>query len=223
MNQHCVQNTVLFGARGHAGVIVDAMEAAGLRLPVAIIDNDPVLAGSDVFGIPVIGGDTQFAKAILDYRLADFVMGIGSVGDSTIRQAVYRSAVARLRNAVTVIHPTAVVSRYATLLQGCQILPGAVVNRNAAIGENVIVNTGAIVEHDCRIASHVHIAPGAILVGNVEVGAGSHIGCGATVLQSVSIGCNSIVGAGAIVTADVADNTVVVGVPARTHQRQQAA
>ena len=59
MNQHCVENTVLFGAGGHAGVIVDAMEAAGLRLPVAIIDNDPVLAGSDVFGIPVIGGDTQ--------------------------------------------------------------------------------------------------------------------------------------------------------------------
>ena len=66
-------------------------------------------------------------------------------------------------------------------------------------------------------------APGATLAGSVKVGTGSHIGCGATVIQSVSIGRNAIVGAGAVVTADVADNAVVVGVPARILQRQDAA
>ena len=41
------------------------------------------------------------------------------------------------------------------------------------------------------------------------------IGANATILQGVTIGENSIVAAGAIVSEDVADNTIVGGVPAR--------
>lgn len=223
MIQHANQNIVLFGAGGHAGMVLDAMEAAGMPLPIAIIDNNRQLAGTCVFAIPVIGPDDCLEQAILEYKLDGFVMGIGSVGNSTIRQSVYRSAVARLRNPMTVVHPSAIVSTHATMGSGCQIFPRAIVNRGATLGDNVIINSGAIVEHDCRVESHSHIAPGATLAGSVVVGTGSHVGCGATVLQSVSIGRNAIVGAGAVVTADVEDNSVVVGVPAKTHQRQNAA
>lgn len=223
MTEQSHNGVVLFGAGGHAGMVLDTIESAGLPQPVVIVDNNPALAGTTVYGIPVAGADDCLEQAILDHQLTGFVMGIGSVGSSLIRQSVYRTAVARLRNAMTVVHPSSVISDHATLHTGCQIFPAAIINRGATIGENVIVNSGAIVEHDCQIESHVHIAPGATLAGSVTVGTGSHIGCGATVIQSVSIGRNAIVGAGAVVTTDVADNSVVVGVPARILQRQDAA
>ncbi len=44
---------------------------------------------------------------------------------------------------------------------------------------------------------------------------GASIGSNATVLCGVTIGEDAIVGAGSVVTRDVADNTIVCGVPAR--------
>lgn len=41
------------------------------------------------------------------------------------------------------------------------------------------------------------------------------IGAGASILPGVSIGCGSVVASGAVVTKDVADETLVAGVPAR--------
>ena len=45
---------------------------------------------------------------------------------------------------------------------------------------------------------------------------GASIGSNATILAGVAIGENAMVGAGAVVTRDVAANTTVAGVPAKT-------
>lgn len=49
----------------------------------------------------------------------------------------------------------------------------------------------------------------------VRIGDGSWIGHGAVILPGVTIGSHAIVAAGAVVTADVADGTIVGGVPSR--------
>lgn len=49
----------------------------------------------------------------------------------------------------------------------------------------------------------------------VEVGAHAWIGAGATLLDGTRIGERAVVGAGAVVIRDVADDSVVAGVPAR--------
>jgi acetyltransferase-like isoleucine patch superfamily enzyme len=50
---------------------------------------------------------------------------------------------------------------------------------------------------------------------DVTVGHNVWMGYGACVLRGVSVGNNSIVGTSAVVTADVPDNAVVAGIPAR--------
>ncbi len=47
------------------------------------------------------------------------------------------------------------------------------------------------------------------------VGAYSSIGANAVILPNVKVGTNVIIGAGAVVTANVEDNSLMVGVPAR--------
>ncbi|MDO8451921.1 MAG: acyltransferase [bacterium] len=49
----------------------------------------------------------------------------------------------------------------------------------------------------------------------VTIGSGVYIGTGATIFPGVKIGTRSVVGAGAVVTRDVAELTVVAGVPAK--------
>ena len=54
-----------------------------------------------------------------------------------------------------------------------------------------------------------------LLIKRVSVGFGADIGMNASLLPGVRIGAHAIVGAGAVVTHDVADYSIVAGVPAR--------
>src|SRR6185312_14295503 len=130
----------------------------------------------------VIGGDERLESAREDgYRA--FAMGFGGVGDNAPRARLFERARAAGLTALTLIHPSAIVSASARLGDGVQCLWGAIVAAGAVIGADVIVNSGAIVEHDCRIDDHVHVASGATLTGAVQVAAFAHIGAGAVVRQ----------------------------------------
>ena len=61
----------------------------------------------------------------------------------------------------------------------------------------------------------MHVSTGADLGGEVTVGSLSWIGLGAAVRHEVRIGRRVMIGAGAVVVADVPDEAVVVGNPAR--------
>jgi acetyltransferase-like isoleucine patch superfamily enzyme len=50
--------------------------------------------------------------------------------------------------------------------------------------------------------------------GRIHIKKGAWIGAGSVVLPGVTIGQGAIVGAGSVVTKDVADETIVYGVPA---------
>ncbi len=192
----------LYGAGGHAKVILDILRAQSVE--VACICDDNATA-SEFCGLPVIPG-----------REAPAGTAIVSIGKNEIR----RKIVAFLENRgnvnfATAIHPSAVVSSSVKIGEGSVVMPGALINAEAQVGVHSIVNTGASVDHDCRIGDFVHVAPHVTLCGNVVVGDNAWIGAGATVIQGISIGENAYIGAGAVVVKDVPPNVVVAGVPAR--------
>lgn len=116
---------------------------------------------------------------------------------------------------VSVIHPSARVSRRATVGRGVVVNGGVQVATHSNIGDHVILNRGALIGHHNTIRPFATISPGANLAGNVTVGERAWVGLGANVLEGLSIGEGAIVGAGALVTRDVASRTKVMGVPAR--------
>ena len=212
---------VILGGGGHARVLIDAMQQSGTAIPQAVLDADPALWGTDLLGMPILGGDDQLPR-LVQQGITQFVVGVGSIGDNRPRQRLFDLALKHGLAPLTVCHPSASCSPWATVGPGSVIFPQAVVNAGARIGVNVIVNTGAIVEHDCVIGDHAHIASGATLASTVTVGALAHIGAGATVRQCIAIGECAIVGAGAVVIRDVAPGTTVVEVPARPLHKAQA-
>jgi sugar O-acyltransferase (sialic acid O-acetyltransferase NeuD family) len=116
---------------------------------------------------------------------------------------------------VTLVHPSARVSRRATLGEGCFVSAGAVVSTDTVLGRGVFVNRGALIGHHTSIGDFCTIQPGANIAGAVTIAHGTYVGMGAIVVDRRAIGSSSVIAAGAVVTADVADRVLVAGVPAR--------
>ncbi len=207
-----MERVIGLGAGGHAKVLIDILRRGGLYTVIGLLD--PARAGQELMGVPVRGGD-DLLPSLRAGGIRYAFIGVGGVGDNTLRTALYHKVLEAGFEVVQAIHPAAIIAPSVRLGQGVAIMAGAIVNSDARLGENVIVNTGAIVEHDCEIGAHAHISPGAVLSGDVRVGAGAHVGAGATVRQNLAIGTQAVIGAGAAVIADIPDFAVAVGVPAK--------
>jgi UDP-perosamine 4-acetyltransferase len=213
---------VCLGGGGHAKVVLDVAQLLGSPEVVGVLDSNPKLWGSALLGVPVLGDDSCL-ESLRTQGVTAFLLGVGGGRDFKLRKRVFESARTAGFRPTSLIHPMAVVSRFARVPPGTTVFAGAIVNAGAALGENVLVNTAAVIEHDCLVGDHAHIAPGALLAGGVQVREGAHIGAGATVREGLIIGAGAIVGAGAVVIREVPDGAVVAGVPASSLARTRSA
>lgn len=204
-------DVVVIGAGGHGRVVLDILLTAGQHRVVGILDADPGLIGTSIYGIEVLGPINLLAR-LRQQRVRGAIVAIG---DNRIRRK-YRSEIdAAGADAINAIHPAATISSRATLGRNVVVCAGAIVCTDATIGDSVILNTGCRVDHECVVGEGAHIAPGAILAGRVQIGPDAFIGLGSSVIQCRSVGAGAIVGAGALVIRDVPDAARVVGVPAK--------
>lgn len=201
---------VIVGAGGHGRVCADMAEAAGFTIHGFADDNHEL--GDKINGHQVIANTFEDIKEHCQPGFRLFFVGIG---DNGVRQKIYNMAVELGYDIPTILHPSAVVSRHATIGLGTTVMAGAVVHANTDIATSCILSTNSSVDYDCTIAESVQISPGVSIAGGVTIGARSFIGTGASIIPGVSIGEDCLVGAGAAVTKDIADGGRVAGVPAR--------
>lgn len=191
----------LYGASGHAKVIIDILKSASIEVETVIDDNPK---SKTIVGIDIIKSE--------DFDFKNLKSTLISIGNNRVRKLLSANLNTIFVNA---IHPTAIFSKFASIGEGSVVMAGAIINPEAKIGNHCIINTGAIIEHDCIIDNFAHISPGVSLAGNVSVGEGAHIGIGAIVIQGIKIGKWTTIGAGAIIIKDVPDYAVVVGNPGK--------
>jgi sugar O-acyltransferase (sialic acid O-acetyltransferase NeuD family) len=199
----------VFGASGHAKVVIDLLEAAGAGTIAFVVDDAPHLQGSVLRGHPVIGRDALLANR------ARAGAGIVAIGSNEARARVAAWLAEQKFRAATAIHPGATIARDVRIGAGTAVMAGTVINAETVIGAHVILNTGATVDHDCVIGDCAHVAPGCHLCGGVSVGAGTMLGAGTIVIPGVKIGARAIIGAGSTVLKDVPDGARMAGSPCR--------
>lgn len=198
-----MKKVFLYGASGHAKVIIDSLIASGISVQGLFDDNPEV---KDLLGYKVFG---KFNSQVLqDNQL------IISIGFNDIRKKVVERLAIDV-NFGKAIHPSAIISEFASVGEGSVVMQGAIIQSSAVVGRHCIINTAASVDHDCVVEDFVHISPHATLCGNVFVGEGSQVGAGAVVIPGIRVGKWSLVAAGAVVMRDVPDNVLVMGNPAR--------
>lgn len=187
----------LYGASGHAKVIIDILEASRVRVD-GLIDDNPNI--DQLRGYPV---RHIFVKE------SPFII---SIGNNEIRKRVAERLQTNYGKAV---HPSAILSPSARIGKGTVVMQGAIIQADVNVGKHCIINTGASVDHECVIGDYVHISPHATLCGNVHVGEGSWIGAGTTVIPNLSIGKWCVIGAGSVITENIPDHVLAFGNPCR--------
>lgn len=203
-----MEKIFVFGASGHAKVVIDIIEKQGAFEICCLADDDKTLKGMEIFGYPVVGGKEELAHCGVK-------KGVVAIGSNAARTGVADWLLSNGYGLITAIHPSAQIARGVTIGSNCVVMAGAVVNSDCAIGNHVIVNTNASIDHDCQVEDSVHVAPGVTLCGTVAVGAGTFICAGSTIIPNLKIGRGVIVGAGSTVISDIPDGVLVVGSPAR--------
>ena len=196
------RKVVIIGAGNHAKVVIDIVLLCG-DVVVGILD-DNADKGLNVLGFPVIG-NTQDAMRFND---CEFVIAIGA---NAVRRRIAETLDVHW---YTAVHPSAVISSFAEIGEGCMICAGAVVNPCAKIGRHCIINTSSVIEHDNDIGDYVHLSPNAALGGTVRIGPETHIGIGASVKNGISICGGCVIGAGAAVVKNITEKGVYIGIPA---------
>lgn len=199
-----MQNTLsIIGYSGHSYVCIDAAIKQGYRVPGYFEKNQKSF---NPFGLKFLGDETH------SVALGNIFI---SIGDNSIRSAVFESICHKSNFDFRIIHPKSIVSNSATLSEQVLVCASATINPLARIGLGSIINSGSTVEHECKIGEFVHVAPNATLCGNVIVEKKTLIGANSTILPGVKIGENVVVGAGSVVTKDVPSNSRVKGVPGK--------
>lgn len=189
----------LFGASGHAKVIMDIIEAQGNAVG-GLYDDSPRF--NIIHGKPVYRAKETVVRGPL----------IISIGSNKIRKLISERYQVDYSTAVS---PNAIVSESAVINKGTVVMQGAIIQSDTNIGRHCIINSGASVDHECQLEDFVHVSPHATLCGNVKVGQGSWIGAGAVVIPGVEIGRWCTIGAGSVVLHDIPDGAVAYGNPCR--------
>jgi sugar O-acyltransferase (sialic acid O-acetyltransferase NeuD family) len=206
---------IVWGAGGHGKVVVDALLTRDDCDIIGIIDDDRSKKDTKVLGIPVLF--TGIAE-VTDLHECDGV--IVAIGDNYVRYAKIVEVRKRGFKTPSVVHPAARLSKFCQVSDGVVVLAGAIINAGTEIRLGACVNTSASVDHDNRIGGFCHIFPNATLTGGIHVGEFAYVGSGATITPNCRVGDYSYVGAGATVIKNVAEGTIVAGVPAAVIGRQ---
>lgn len=153
-------------------------------------------------------------------------------------KSVYLDQGVRLHASVAAIH----IGDCCRVMRGaylCSYVSNALPGQGIVLGKRCWIGIGAVLASGCgglTLGDNVLVGPGAICVtgdhdfrrGDLEavdqaytgkaivIGDNVWIGAGATVLGGVTIGDRAVIAAGAVVSRDVASDSVVGGVPAKS-------
>ncbi|MFG3296141.1 acetyltransferase [Streptomyces sp. NPDC048179] len=202
---------VIVGAGGFARETAQAVADAGEFKLLGHLDDNPALHGTDVDGVPVLGG----CDLVHELTGARVVICVGNPRDYAARARLVRRLGLPADRYATVIHPTASVSATSEIGPGTVLLAHCALTAAVRVGAHVAVMPQVVLTHDDVVEDFATLTSGVRLGGGVRLERGAYIGSGALVREGTTVGAWSLVGMGSAVLGDIPPGEVWVGSPAR--------
>lgn len=205
------KNIFVLGVGHNTIVTIDLAEACGYTIG-GLYHYTEGRTGEIYFGHKIIGSNNElFAHNLTGMKFAI------SVGDNDVRADLFNKIIERGGDVVTLIHPTAVVSKYAQLGKGATVHALSVIAPDTVLGDDCVVSHNDLVTHGVRMGNHCFMASNIVLGAYTVMKDFAFIGSGATVIsaKAAELGNHAYIGAGAVVTKPVEDGAVVAGNPAK--------
>lgn len=199
----------VFGAGGHAKVVIDTLRATRAWEVVGLLDDNHRRWGMKLLGVQVKGAISGWSIARFEIEHAVIAVGSNSARAEIVRRLTQPVSW------ISAVHPTACLGTGTRLGAGTVVCAGVCIQPDAVIGDHAIVNTMSSVDHDGVVGDFAHVGPGVHLGGNVTIGEGALLGVGSCVVHGCVVHAWSVVGAGAAVVTDIPPGVTAKGVPAR--------
>ena len=162
----------------------------------------------DFQGYPVLGTD----DVIANYK---DVYVVCAVANLTIKEKIMNSLPDNAKVA-TLIDPSALIHKSATIEEGSMVFANALVGVNAHVGKHCIVLHNSAVNHDVKLGDYSVVYPNATISGKCTIGRYCEIGTGASLIQGITVCDNAKIGVGAGVFTNITNPGTTVGNPAVT-------
>ena len=172
------EKLLLVGAGGFGRMVADL---AMLQYDCAFVD-DGQLVGTDICGIPVVGGLADLPDLRKEYGL--LVVGIGN---NWFRAQVYEKAKALGFAFPNIVAPSAYISPYAKLGCGCVVLQNACVQNGTSVGNGVLLNAGTEIHCDATVGDYTLIYTNSVIRTGATVGSLTRIGSNVTVCNHAAV------------------------------------
>jgi sugar O-acyltransferase (sialic acid O-acetyltransferase NeuD family) len=172
-----------------------------------MVDDNNYLE-KEIMGIPVIkqsNFDPEKFKVVV------------AVGDSKRRKQIVRKLPIQTRY-TSIIHPSAVISKWVEIGEGSIITAGVILTCNIKIGKHAHLNLHTTVGHDCQIGDFFTAAPAVNISGNCTMGDCVYWGTNSSVRQGIKICDDVTIGMGGVVVKDIDNRGVYIGNPVRKLQ-----
>jgi sugar O-acyltransferase (sialic acid O-acetyltransferase NeuD family) len=214
----------ILGGGGHTKAIIDNMVNNKMNNIVILDDNlsknDIILHYYKILG--KINRDeisTLLHQCSIDNINIHFICGIGN---NKIRYNIVSKIKYEFPTLdwISIIHPTAHVSAFAKIGEGCFIGPHSFIGPDTIIGDHTIINTKSSVDHDCIVGNFCHLAPNTTVCGCVKIGNDVFIGTGATIIDHIEIKNNIIIGSVSNIIRNIEDNCKIYGNPGKVIDSQ---
>jgi sugar O-acyltransferase (sialic acid O-acetyltransferase NeuD family) len=213
-----MDDLILVAASGLVREVAEVVAIAGRHRILGIVDDDPTLHGTNIAGMPVLGG--------IDRLYSDHSSQIViCAGQGPVRRRIVQLLAGhdiRPYRYATVVHPSVHVPPSCFLGVGSVLLAHVALTADVRIGRHVVAMPNVTLTHDDVVGDYATLCAGVSLAGLVTVGEGAYLGTNASVRQHLQVGVDSTLGMGSSLLTDLPDGETWGGVPARSLDRTPA-
>jgi sugar O-acyltransferase (sialic acid O-acetyltransferase NeuD family) len=209
------KKVLIWGAGSFGEEILDCLDEINCIKPtyecVGFLDDDEQKWKSKHRGIPVLGS-LSISK---DFSNIQLISALTNNKNFWEREVLFSNIKKKPSQFETIIHPSAVISKTASIGEGTIILSNVTIGPNTKIGNYVVVLSNSVINHDVRVKSYSIITSGVNISGNTTIGSCCYLGSGSTIRENITIEDCCLIGMGGIILTNVSRNSVMVGNPAK--------
>lgn len=172
------EKLLLIGAGGFGRV---AMEQAVKEYDCFFVD-DCYPDKKEVCGIPLVGKISDLASLFGTYKKL-----VVTIGNTKLRESIYQKAKEIGFTFPNIIAPSAYISPFASVGNGCVFLNNVVIQNSAHVGNGVLLSPGVEIHHDSFVDDNT------LIYSNSAVRTYARVGKRAWIGSTVTISVNAIV------------------------------
>ena len=206
-----MKKLIVVGASGFGREVVQWVEDINLANPeweiLGFLDDNPnALEGCRC--------DYHIIGSIHEWKPKEDEFFACAIAIPSVKYKVVTSLLERGAKFATLIHPTALVNKYAEIGEGVVVTPRSNINADTKIGDYVSV-LGSGIGHDATVGAYSTLSGRCSINGHVQIGEKVYVACGVSIAPSKKIGNDAYVGIGSVVISNVKAGTKVFGNPAK--------